>query len=111
MMAVSHAPRTASTGDPRSPARADVSMLQLVAYFLRLGSLGFGGPAALVAIMKDDLVEQRTWLTRERYLEGLAICQTLPGPLAIQVGLYVGYLCRGVDGAWAAGSAFLVPPF
>src|SRR5438034_10036061 len=95
----------------QSNARADVSMGQLVAYFLRLGSLGFGGPAALVAIMEDDLVEQRKWLTRDRYLEGLAICQTLPGPLAIQVGIYVGYICRGVVGAWVAGSAFILPTF
>jgi chromate transporter len=61
--------------------------------------------------MEDDLVEQRKWLTRDRYLEGLAICQTLPGPLAIQVGIYVGYICRGVLGAWAAGSAFILAPF
>ena len=111
MIAVAHARRRDSIGDPRSQTRADVSMLQLVAYFLRLGFLGFGGPAALVAIMQDDLVEQRKWLTRDQYLEGLAICQTLPGPLAIQVGIYVGYICRGVLGAWVAGSAFILPPF
>ena len=64
MIVVAHARRRDSIGDPRSQARADVSMSQLVAYFLRLGSLGFGGPAALVAIMEDDLVEQRKWLTR-----------------------------------------------
>src|SRR5438445_1455469 len=95
----------------RATRASEVSMPQLAAYFLRLGSLGFGGPAALVAIMEDDLVEQRKWLTRDRYLEGLAICQTLPGPLAIQVGIYVGYICRGVLGAWVAGSAFILPPF
>ena len=110
-MAAGRAQRRDETGDPRSPARADVSMPQLVAYFLRLGSLGFGGPAALVAIMEDDLVERRKWLTRDRYLEGLAICQTLPGPLAIQVGTYVGYICRGILGAWVAGGAFILPPF
>lgn len=86
-------------------------MRQLVAYFFRLGSIGFGGPAALVATMEDDLVERRRWLTREEYLEGLAVCQTLPGPLAIQVGIYVGYVRRGVLGAWAAGGAFILPPF
>src|SRR5712691_6437291 len=75
-------------------------MRQLVAYFFRLGSIGFGGPAALVATMEDDLVERRRWLNREEYLEGLAICQTLPGPLANQVGIYVGYVRRGVVGAW-----------
>ncbi len=86
-------------------------MRQLVAYFLRLGALGFGGPAALVAILEDDLVERRQWLTREEYLKGLAVCQTLPGPLAIQVGIYVGYVRRGVLGAWVAGGAFILPPF
>src|SRR5712691_8924939 len=86
-------------------------MRQLVAYFFRLGSIGFGGPAALVATMEDDLVERRHWLKREEYLEGLAICQTLPGPLAIQVGIYVGYVRRGVVGAWMAGAAFILPPF
>jgi len=86
-------------------------MGQLVAYFLRLGSLGFGGPAALVAIMEDDLVKRSHWLSREEYLEGLAICQTLPGPPAIQVGIYVGYVQRGALGAWMAGAAFILPPF
>src|SRR6266571_3522459 len=100
-----------SAGDRRAQTRADVSVLQLVAYFLRLGSLGFGGPAALVAIMEDDLVERRHWITREEYLEGLAVCQTLPGPLAIQVGIYVGYVRRGVVGAWMAGAPFILPPF
>src|SRR5437899_1050731 len=95
----------------RATRASEVSMAQLVAYFLRLGALGFGGPAALVAIMEDDLVEQRKWLTRDRYLEGLAICQSLPGPLAIQVGIYVGYICRGILGAWVAGGAFILPPF
>src|SRR5206468_3452784 len=79
----------------RATTASDVSMAQLVAYFLRLGAIGFGGPAALVAIMEDDLVERRCWLNRDEYLEGLAICQTLPGPLAIQVGIYVGYVRRG----------------
>jgi chromate transporter len=88
-----------------------VTIAELVRYFLGLGATGFGGPAALVAFMKDDLVERRGWLTGEQYLEGLAICQTLPGPLAIQVGIYVGYVCRGVAGAWAAGTAFILPPF
>src|SRR5438034_11388200 len=78
----------------QSNARADVSMGQLVAYFLRLGSLGFGGPAALVAIMEDDLVKRSHWLSREEYLEGLAICQTLPGPPAIQVGKIGRASCR-----------------
>src|SRR5438128_3108887 len=101
----SRSPDRKSAVRRQSNARAEVSMAQLVAYFLRLGALGFGGPAALVAIMEDDLVEQRKWLRRDRYLEGLAICQSLPGPLAIQVGIYVGYIYRGILGAWVAGGA------
>jgi chromate transporter len=88
-----------------------VRLFQLVRYFLRLGTIGFGGPAALVAIMEAELVEQRKWLTRNEYLEGLAVCQTLPGPLAIQVGIYVGYVRGGFLGAWLAGGAFILPPF
>src|SRR5438128_11819916 len=106
----SRSPDRKSAVRRQSNARADVSMGQLVAYFLRLGSLGFGGPAALVAIMEDDLVERRKWLTRDRYLEGLAICQTLPGPPAIQVGIYAGYICSGIPGACAARGAYMLPP-
>jgi chromate transporter len=84
---------------------------ELVRYFLRLGCLGFGGPVALVGQMERELVEGKRWLTKEQMREAIAICQSLPGPLAIQVGIYVSYLRGGFWGAWAGGWAFIVPNF
>jgi chromate transporter len=82
-----------------------------VLYFLRLGILGFGGPVALVGQMERELVDQRHWLTKEQMREAIAICQSLPGPLAIQVGIYVAYLRGGFWAAWAGGWAFILPNF
>ena len=80
---------------------------ELVRYFLRLGCLGFGGPVALVGQMERELVDGKKWLTKEQMREAIAICQSLPGPLAIQVGIYVSYLRGGFWGAWAgAGPSF-----
>jgi chromate transporter len=84
---------------------------ELVAYFLRLGLLGFGGPVALVGQMEKELVGDRGWLTKEQMREAIAICQSMPGPLAIQVGIYVSYLRGGFWGAWAGGWAFILPNF
>jgi chromate transporter len=84
---------------------------ELVRYFLRLGLLGFGGPVALVGQMERELVTERTWLTKEQMREAIAVCQSLPGPLAIQVGIYVSYIRGGLWGAWAGGWAFILPNF
>ncbi|HUN98588.1 MAG TPA: chromate efflux transporter [Bradyrhizobium sp.] len=84
---------------------------ELVRYFLRLGCLGFGGPVALVGQMERELVDGKKWLTREQMREAIAICQSLPGPLAIQVGIYVSYLRGGFWGAWAGGWSFILPNF
>src|SRR5258707_9077490 len=84
---------------------------ELVRYFLRLGFLGFGGPVALVGQMERELVDERKWLTIEQMCEAIAICQSLPGPLAIQVGIYISYLRGGFWGAWAGGWAFILPNF
>jgi len=84
---------------------------ELVRYFLRLGFLGFGGPVALVGQMERELVNEKKWLTKEQMRETIAICQSLPGPLAIQVGIYVSYLRGGFWGAWAGGWAFILPNF
>jgi chromate transporter len=86
-------------------------LAELVAYFLRLGLLGFGGPVALVGQMERELVAERKWLGKEQMREAIAICQSLPGPLAIQVGIYVSYLRGGFWGAWAGGWAFIFPNF
>jgi chromate transporter len=86
-------------------------LTELLLYFLRLGSIGFGGPVALVGQMERELVGERGWLTKEQMREAIAICQSLPGPLAIQVGIYVGYLRGGFWGAWIGGWAFIFPNF
>src|ERR1700758_3495722 len=82
-----------------------------VRYFLRLGLLGFGGPVALVGQMERELVTERGWLIPERMREAIAVCQSLPGPLAIQVGIFVSYLRAGARGAWVGGWAFILPNF
>jgi chromate transporter len=86
-------------------------MAELALYFLRLGFLGFGGPVALVGQMERELVQDRKWLSKDQMREAIAICQSLPGPLAIQVGIYVSYLRGGFWGAWAGGWAFILPNF
>jgi len=86
-------------------------LIELLLYFLRLGSIGFGGPVALVGQMERELVGERGWLTKEQMREAIAICQSLPGPLAIQVGIYVAYLRGGFWGAWIGGWAFIFPNF
>jgi chromate transporter len=92
-----------------SPVRT--TMGELTVYFLRLGLLGFGGPVALVGQMERELVADKGWLTKEQMREAIAICQSLPGPLAIQVGIYIAYLRCGFWGAWAGGWAFILPNF
>jgi chromate transporter len=84
---------------------------ELVPYFLRLGLLGFGGPVALVGQMERELVNDKGWLTEGQMREAIAVCQSLPGPLAIQVGIYISYLRGGFLGAWAGGWAFILPNF
>jgi chromate transporter len=86
-------------------------LTELTLYFLRLGLLGFGGPVALVGQMEREVVGERGWLTKEQMREAIAICQSLPGPLAIQVGIYCGYLRGGFWGAWIGGWAFILPNF
>jgi chromate transporter len=88
-----------------------VSIRDLVKYFLRLGVLGFGGPVALVGQMERELVGDKKWLTKEEMREGIAVCQSLPGPLAIQVGIWISYIRGGFWGAWAGGWAFILPNF
>jgi len=84
---------------------------ELLRYFLRLGLLGFGGPVALVGQMERELVAERKWLSKEEMRQAIAVCQSLPGPLAIQVGIYIAYLRGGFWGAWIGGWAFIFPNF
>ena len=87
------------------------SIGSIVAYFLRLGALGFGGPVALCGQMERDLVQEKGWLTKAEMRDAIAVSQSLPGPLAIQVGIFISYLRGGFWGAWAGGWAFILPNF
>jgi chromate transporter len=87
------------------------SLRQLITYFLRLGTWGFGGPVALVGYMHRDLVESRGWISESDYREGLALAQLAPGPLAAQLSIYLGYVHYGVLGATLVGLAFVIPSF
>jgi chromate transporter len=87
------------------------SLWQLVQYMTKLGTIGFGGPVALVGYMHRDLVEQRRWISESDYKEGLTLAQLMPGPLAAQLAIYLGYVHYGITGATLAGVAFVLPSF
>src|SRR5207249_6489003 len=93
------------------PERTSYTLRQLVRYFFRLGTLGFGGPVALVGYMQRDLVEQRAWIAEADYKEGLALAQLSPGPLAAQLAMYLGYVRYRILGATLVGLAFVWPSF
>jgi chromate transporter len=88
-----------------------VSFPRFVGYFLWLGTVGFGGPIALAGHMQQDLVDERGWVRKEDYLEGLALAQLAPGPLAAQLAIFLGYIRAGMLGATAVGVAFVLPSF
>ena len=94
-----------------SEPRARPTVAALLRYFLYLGSLGFGGPVALVGYMQRDLVERRGWFTREVYLKSLALSQLAPGPLAAQLAICLGYVHSRVRGATLVALAFILPSF
>jgi chromate transporter len=83
----------------------------MVRYALALGTWGFGGPVALVGYMHRDLVERRKWITEAEYKEGLTLAQIMPGPLAAQLAIYLGFVHYGVLGATLVGIAFVLPSF
>src|SRR5215203_2902686 len=83
----------------------------LIKYFLKLGTTGFGGPVALVSYMQRDLVEDKKWINDSDFKEGLALAQLAPGPLAAQLGIYMGFVHYGLIGATLCGIAFVVPSF
>ncbi len=87
------------------------TLRELTLYFLRLGTLGFGGPIALAGYMQKNLVEERRWFSKQDYLEGLALAQLAPGPLAAQLAIYLGWARGGVWGATLIGFAFVLPSF
>ena len=87
------------------------SLWQMVGYMAKLGTIGFGGPVALVGYMYRDLVEERKWISTADYKEGLTLSQLMPGPLAAQLGIYLGYVHYGISGATLTGIAFVLPSF
>lgn len=93
------------------PVTTRSSLAGLVRYFLYLGGLGFGGPVALAGFMHRDLVERRRWVAEDEYRLGLALAQIMPGPLAAQLAIAIGYFQHGILGASAVGLAFIVPSF
>jgi chromate transporter len=92
-------------------ARSESSLRPITGYFLTLGTIGFGGPAALVGYMHRDLVERRRWIEEETYQLALALAQIMPGPLAAQTAIAIGYLQAGIPGATLVGLAFILPSF
>src|SRR2546429_7982513 len=92
-------------------ARPPYSLWQMVQYMTKLGTIGFGGPVALVGYMQRDLVEERKWISENDYKEGLTLAQLMPGPLAAQLAIYLGYVHYGITGATVVGVAFVLPSF
>lgn len=91
--------------------RPAYTLQDLILYFLKLGTWGFGGPVALVGYMHRDLVENKKWIDEDDYKEGLALSQLAPGPLAAQLAIYIGYVHYRLVGATLAGLAFVLPSF
>jgi chromate transporter len=99
---------TALTPDESKPGYC---LWQMVRYMTKLGTIGFGGPVALVGYMHRDLVEERRWISEAGYKEGLALSQLMPGPLAAQLAIYLGYVHYGLTGATLVGVTFVLPSF
>jgi chromate transporter len=91
--------------------QSNYNLKDLVLYFLKLGTIGFGGPVALIGYMHRDLVEKHKWISEADYKEGLALAQLAPGPLAAQLAIYIGYVHHKIPGATVAGVAFVLPSF
>lgn len=87
------------------------SLKNLLIYFLKLGTIGFGGPIALVGYMQRDLQEKGHWITKEEYLRGLTLSQLAPGPLAAQLAMYIGYIRYGILGISLVAISFIGPSF
>jgi chromate transporter len=96
---------------PVEGGRAPCTLRELIAYFLKLGTFGFGGPIALAGYMQRDLVEHRRWISEQDYKDGLALAQLAPGPLAAQLAIYLGWARGGMLGATLVAVAFIAPSF
>ena len=80
-------------------------------YWLKLGFINFGGPAGQIAIMHDELVDRKRWISNNRFLHALNYCMLLPGPEAQQLAIYIGWLLNGAWGGIVAGILFILPAF
>jgi len=100
-----------TTAIPVEDGETQPKLGEFLLYFLRLGTLGFGGPIALAGYMQKDLVEERKWISNQDYVEGLAFSQLSPGPLAAQLAMYLGWVRAGTTGATLVGAAFVLPSF
>jgi chromate transporter len=98
-------------GDRPPAEERTPSLLAFAGYFLRLGTIGFGGPIALAGYMQRDLVDERGWVTKDEYVKGLALAQLAPGPLAAQLAIYLGWARGGLFGATLVALAFVLPSF
>ena len=97
-------------GVPDSASLAkQTSLRELAAFFIRLGTTAFGGPAAHTAIMEDELVRRRGWLSREKFLDLLGASNLIPGPSSSELAIHIGYLRAGWAGLLVAGSCFILP--
>ncbi|MGB3201664.1 MAG: chromate transporter, partial [Nodosilinea sp.] len=94
-----------------SPEALSARLKELALLFLKLGAIGFGGPQAHIAMIHDEAVARRGWFEEDQFIEGVAICEMLPGPASTQMGLYTGYLRAGPLGALVAGLCFVAPAF
>ncbi len=95
------------TDPPRLPART--SLRELATLFLKLGTIAFGGPAAHVAMMEDEVVRRRRWLTREQFLDYLGATNLIPGPNSTELAIHIGHARAGWPGLVVAGAAFILP--
>jgi len=100
---------SAPPGSNSAAESQQVTLRELALFFLRLGTTAFGGPAAHIAMMEDELVRRRRWLSREKFLDLLGASNLIPGPSSSELAIYIGYLCAGWRGLLIAGSCFILP--
>jgi chromate transporter len=98
------------TGEVGEPVHG-VSFREASRFWTKLGFINFGGPTGQIAIMHDELVERRRWISKARFLHALNYCMLLPGPEAQQLAVYVGWLLHRIKGGIVAGLTFILPAF
>lgn len=104
-------PQTSEAIDQYRGKATRTNLIEIARYFIYIGIVGFGGPLVHIAMMEDDLVGEERWTDQQTFLEGLAICNTLPGPASTQLGIFMGWIRGGNFGALVAGGAFMLPTF